>query len=125
MIFMGNIFLSYVRKNGYESYLRTFGDTLFELLNNMNRLHSHLAKSMENMKIPVIECQECDENNCFLLYYSSPRGDRLACLLIGLVKSVAKYYFSKEVLLTELARQGCDSPATVWKVYKALMCHCD
>ena len=88
----GNYFISYLQKNGYEAYLLTFGDTLYELLNNMNKLHSHLATSMDKMKIPIIQCKKCDERDTFLLYYSSPRGARLACLLVGLVKSVARTY---------------------------------
>jgi guanylate cyclase soluble subunit beta len=113
-------FISYLQKNGYEPYLRTFGDTLFELLDNMNRLHAHLACSMEKMQIPSIHCEACEEKNSFFLHYSSPRGDRLTCLLVGLVKTVARTYFSREVTLTELARQGdaAGSPATIWKVWQ-------
>ena len=114
----GVYFVSYVQKNGYEQYLLTFGDTLYELLNNMNRLHNHLACSMDKSKMPSINCEECDEEDTFLLHYSSPRGDRLACLLVGMVKSVARTYFSHEVTLEELARQGdaAGSPCTLWKV---------
>lgn len=113
----GDFFLAYIRKDGYEAYLLTFGDTLFDLLNNMNRLHTHLACSMDKLKVPVINCLESSEQDCFVLHYSSPRGARLKGLLAGLVKSVARQYFSSTVELTELATQGdLDSPSTVWKV---------
>lgn len=115
----GDHFISYVRENGYEAYLLTFGDTLFELLSNVNKLHIHLAAgSMDKIRIPIIDCERIEEPNSFLLRYSSPRGDRLTCLMVGMVKSVARTYFSTEVTLTELKRQGdaAGSSATVWKV---------
>lgn len=118
----GDYFISYIQNNGYETYLLTFGDTLFDLLNNMNRLHSHLACSMDQMKVPIINCVTCDEtgdSKCnFLLHYSSPRGARLKGMLAGLVKSVARQYFSSSVQMTEITTQGANdqSNATVWKV---------
>jgi hypothetical protein len=114
----GDYFISYVLNEGYEKYLLTFGDTLCELMNNMNKLHAHVASTMENAKMPSIHCEKCDEEDTFFLHYSSPRGGGLACLMVGMVKSVAKSYFSREVTLTELARQGdaAGSPATIWKV---------
>ena len=120
----GHYFITYVQKNGYESYLLTFGDTLFELLNNMNRLHAHFACLMDKMKVPSIHCEESDEDHTFILHYSSPRGDRLTSLLVGMVKSVARTYFSTEVSMKELARQGdaLGSLSTVWKVIGLLSC---
>jgi hypothetical protein len=121
----GNYFITYLQKNGYEAYLLTFGDTLFELLNNMNKLHAHFATSMDKMITPMINCEECEEKDTFLLFYSSPRGTRLACLLVGMIKSLARTYFSTEVSLQELARQGdaSGSPSTIWKV-RAGQCCC-
>ena len=114
----GDYFISYIQNNGYEAYLLTFGDNLFDLLNSMNNLHAHLACSMDKMRMPIINCHKCGERNSFTLHYSSPRGDRLAGMLVGLVKSVARTYFSQHVSFHELARQGdaAGSPCTVWKV---------
>jgi hypothetical protein len=121
----GDYFIKYVEDNGYESYLKTFGDTLFDLLNNMNRLHTHLACSMEKMKIPIINCTDCDEEGSFTLHYSSPRGSRLTGMLVGLVKSVGRSYFSVRVTLQELVRQGDanGSPSTIWKVCYTFYCN--
>ena len=114
----GDNFISYIQKKGYEKYLLTFGDTLYELLNNMNKLHAHVACTMDKLKMPIIHCKECDEKDTFFLHYSSPRGDRLACMLVGVIKSVARTYFCREVTLTELARQGdaAGAASTIWKV---------
>jgi guanylate cyclase soluble subunit beta len=123
----GDHFILYLENNGYDTYLHTFGDTLFDLLNNVNRLHSHLACSMDKMKVPSISCQECagkDSKDCFTLRYSSPRGARLKGMLVGLVKSLARQYFQSTVELTELTNeidQTTSNPMTIWEVKHAQM----
>ena len=115
----GDFFISYLQKTGFESYLLTFGDTLIELLNNVNRLHAHMACTMEKMKGPTVSCERCeDKKDSFMLSYASPRGPRLTHMLAGLVKSIGRSYFSVDVTMQERARQGdaSGSACTIWKV---------
>lgn len=50
----GNYFLQFTRQKGYGDLLSCLGINLFEFLNNINRLHSHLSNEMKGLQGPDI-----------------------------------------------------------------------
>ena len=46
---IGTYFIQYLREMGHEKLLRCLGNSLFEYINNMNRLHSHLKRSIPDL----------------------------------------------------------------------------
>jgi hypothetical protein len=50
----GDYFYSFVMKNGYEGLLGVQGETVFNFLCNINRLHKHLAHNLPQLIAPEV-----------------------------------------------------------------------
>lgn len=96
---VGEFFLNFAGREGFEDLLEMAGDTLPELLQNLNDLHFRVKTLMPNLNPPRFEVSEQTEHSLKLHYYSSREGFNL--FLIGILNGLAKR-FDLKATLTEL-----------------------
>ena len=96
---LGEYFLTFAAKEGFEDLMELSGDTLPELLQNLNNLHFRVKTLMPNLNPPRFEVSELTEHSLKLHYYSSRDGFDI--FLIGVLKGLAKR-FNLLVTLTQL-----------------------
>ncbi len=96
---LGEFFLGFAAKEGFGDLMELSGDTLPELLQNLNNLHFRVKTLMPNLNPPRFEVSEQTEHSLKLHYFSSRDG--FNPFLIGILKGLAKKFYL-EVTLTEL-----------------------
>ncbi len=90
----GDEFFQKTKVSGHSHMLRTLGSNLFGFLVNLDSLHSHLSFTYLEMQAPSFQCDITDEG-LQLHYYSHRFG--LHPVVTGIVKAVAKDFFSLEI----------------------------
>lgn len=106
----GEQFLLWCQESGYAKTLRLLGRTLQDFLANLDALHDHLSMVYPHMEAPSFRCTTGMKNSEFLLHYYSDRLG-LEGVVMGIVKSVAREYYSVEVemkLITKKGDEGSD-----------------
>ena len=106
----GEQFLLWCQESGYAKTLRLLGRTLQDFLANLDALHDHLSMVYPHMEAPSFRCTTGLKNSEFLLHYYSDRLG-LEGVVMGIVKSVAREYYSVEVemkLVTKKGNEGSD-----------------
>jgi hypothetical protein len=87
---VGEYFLGFAAKEGFEDLMELSGDTLPELLQNLNDLHFRVKTLMPNLNPPRFEVSEQTEHSLKLHYYSARDG--LNLFLVGILKGLAKKF---------------------------------
>jgi hypothetical protein len=128
----GDYFIDYVQDNGYSNVLECLGSNLRDWLSNLNSLHDHLQASYPKGFVAPVFWSEDDpdssaEEGAILVHYYSQRGTLLVPLVEGVLKRIARTYFSIEIELDQIALQdeqiegtnGQTHKQTVWRVHTA------
>jgi len=76
--------------DAYGSILDMSGDSLPELLENLDDLHVHLGNIMPNLIPPSFQCEDVTENSMLLHYRSSRQG--LTPMVLGLLKGLGERF---------------------------------
>ena len=100
---MGEYFLDFAGKEGFADLFELAGDTLPDLLQNLNDLHFRVKMLMPNLNPPRFEVSEQTENSLKLHYFSSRDG--LTYFLLGALKGLTKK-FELDATLTVLPPVG-------------------
>jgi hypothetical protein len=124
----GDYFVGYVKDNGYANVLECLGSNLRDWLSNLNSLHDHLQASYPKGFVAPVFWSEDDEDfelstagadsNAILVHYFSHRGSLLVPLVVGLIKRIAKDYFSIDINMEQLQLQDEQAGVshTTWRV---------
>ena len=75
---------------GYQSLVETYGRSSFELLNNINRLHTTIKATFSDYKPPFFAVEYLSDNSIDLFYESERSG--LTPFVIGLIDGLSEYY---------------------------------
>ena len=94
----GNEFFQKTKVSGHSHMLKTLGSNLFGFLVNLDSLHSHLSFTYLEMQAPSFQCEITDDG--LQLHYYSHRYS-LHPVVTGIVKAVAKDFFSLEIEMTK------------------------
>lgn len=98
------LFFIQISKKHYDYYevLEMAGDTLPDMLQNLDELHVRVADQFEELRPPSFWCTEIKDDS-LILHYDSPR-DGLGPMIVGLVKG-----------LGEMIHVTCEVKQTVFK----------
>ncbi|XP_002737042.1 guanylate cyclase soluble subunit beta-2-like [Saccoglossus kowalevskii] len=101
---LGEFFVIYVLRLGYEKLLSVLGNDLKSFLESLDFLHFvHLKSTFTEMSAPSFRCSELDDGSLLLHYYSNRKG--LEPIVVGIVKSIAKKFFDIEVTVVVYSEQ--------------------
>ena len=90
----GGAFFEACKKTGHNRMLRSLGHNLYGFLINLDSLHDHLSFSYTKMQAPSFICDRTS-SGLILHYYSKRNG--LSNIVLGIVKSVSKEYYSLDI----------------------------
>lgn len=93
----GGHFFETIKISGHSTMLRSLGHNLYGFLMNLDALHDHLSVTYDQMQAPSFRCEKT--KNTIILHYNSKR-EGLHYIVSGIVRSVAKQFFSLEVDVT-------------------------
>ena len=96
---IGEYFLGFSAEEGFEHLFELAGNTLPELLHNLNDLHFRVKMLMPKLNPPRFEVSEETEHSLKLHYYSNRDG--FNSFLIGALKGLVRR-FGLDATLTEL-----------------------
>jgi hypothetical protein len=82
----GAHWILYTGREGYGPLLSAMGATLPQFLGNLDAMHSRVALSMPALRPPSFACEELDEHNLLVRYWSERHG--LAPMVSGLLKGL-------------------------------------
>ena len=84
----GEFWVDFAANTAIGRLLDFGGDTLFELLDNLNEMHERIQLSLPHLRPPSFEFEMCEGNVHRLHYYSERDG--LQPMVIGLVTGLAR-----------------------------------
>ena len=93
LIEFGKFWITYTGQKGYGNLMNMGGDNLVDFLKNLNVLHARLGMSYEKLLPPSFICDEIDEQNLKLKYYSNRKG--LAPMVVGLLQGLGERFNNK------------------------------
>jgi len=76
--------------SAYGSLLDMSGDSIPELLSNLDELHVHLNNMMPNLKPPSFSCEHITDHGLTLHYRSSRQG--LTAMVLGLIDGIGQRF---------------------------------
>ncbi|KAH9496327.1 Guanylate cyclase soluble subunit beta-2 [Bulinus truncatus] len=91
----GEFFFDYCLRHGYDKMLRTLGSDIKSFIQNLDSLHSLLALSYKGIAAPSFRCEDGDDGELILHYYSGRPG--LYPIVKGVLKAVARDLFHQSV----------------------------
>jgi hypothetical protein len=101
----GFYWVLFTATEGYGKLLSIAGDTLPELLQNLDNINARIGLSFPKAKTPAFRCSQIRANSLHLHYYSERRG--LAPLVIGMIKGMAeKFQIAVEVAVVKSKDKG-------------------
>ncbi len=114
----GQYFMEFTRKAGFGNLLSCQGSNLKLWLSNLNALHDHLQDTLPRGRFPEFWCEDDAEiEGSILLHYYSERGSLFVPFVVGLVKEIAHFHFSLQVVLVKLQTQGENEAGyTSWRI---------
>ena len=105
---LGEYFVFYTIKEGYENLILGQGATLMDWMNNINAIHQHMQDTFpKKMTMPEFWCEPNKKGSLTLFYYSS-RGSYLAPFTLGIVTEVARLQFELDIRMKQVTTQGVD-----------------
>lgn len=84
---VGEYWIKFVYASAYGELIDAAGDTLPEVLSNLNDLHAHAGASFKALKAPSFWISDVTEDSLILHYASEREG--LAPLVVGLVRGLS------------------------------------
>jgi len=90
LIEFGKHWVLHTGPDTYGSILNMSGDSLPELLANLDDLHVHLSNIMPNLKPPSFQCEQVTEHSMLLHYRSSRQG--LTPMVLGLLEGIGERF---------------------------------
>ncbi|MEM7033673.1 MAG: heme NO-binding domain-containing protein [Chloroflexota bacterium] len=104
---VGEFWIDFALNSDYGDLLYMAGDTLPEVLTNLDALHVRVGESFPKLKPPSFWCTNI-ESNALILHYVSERSG-LSPMVLGLVKGLAKMLdIECMVSQTSFKDQGAD-----------------
>ncbi|KAK2163097.1 hypothetical protein NP493_1482g00001 [Ridgeia piscesae] len=92
MGFVGNSFVEYVSRYGYERILRVLGRHVRDFLNGLDNLHEYLRFTYPYMKPPSFYCEDETATGLKLHYRSRRKG--FLHYVIGQIRAVGQIYYN-------------------------------
>lgn len=83
----GEYWIRYTAQEGYGPMLDLAGTSFLEFVQNLDRLHTHVAAHMPALVPPTFRTEVLGDGHLRLHYYSKRQG--LAPMVVGLVKGLA------------------------------------
>ena len=104
---IGIYWVKFTGASGYGEFLETAGSTLFEVLANLDDMHSRIALIYPKLQPPSFQCDVVSADEVVLHYRSHREG--LAHMVIGLIKGLGQH-LDTEVSVTRLQKreEGAD-----------------
>ncbi len=87
---LGELWIERTSKGDYKHLYGLYGNSLVELMQNLNTLHLSVSQSMPELKPPSFKCTEVTSGSFRLHYYSDRPG--LAPFVQGLISGVARLF---------------------------------
>ncbi|MEM7343572.1 MAG: heme NO-binding domain-containing protein, partial [Chloroflexota bacterium] len=84
---IGEYWIEFALNSHYGDLLRISGDTLPEILMNLNNLHERIGQAFPNLDPPSFWCTDVAENSLTLHYVSNRAG--LTPMVAGLIKGLS------------------------------------
>jgi len=109
----GEYWTKFTAEEGYGPLLEAAGNTLPELLQNLDEMHARIGTMFPNFNPPSFECLNVTENSMDLHYRSSREG--LDDLVIGLLQGLGER-FEVEVAVEQTASKGDDQDHSIFNV---------
>ena len=104
---IGEYWIEFALNSDYGDLMRMAGDSLPDLLMNLDNMHTRVGQSFEHLEPPSFWCTD-ESDNSLTLHYSSLRSG-LSPMVIGLVRGLGKYFaINVEVEQTAFIEQGAD-----------------
>lgn len=109
----GEYWTTFTGDEGYGPLLDAAGDTLPELLQNLDAMHTRVGTMYPDFKPPSFECTDVTDASMDLHYRSSRDG--LDDLVIGLLRGLGRR-FGVEVHIKQIASKGDGSDHSIFHV---------
>ena len=100
---IGEYWIEFAHNSEYGALLEMAGDTLPEVLMNLDDMHTRIGQSFSDLKPPSFWCTEVTDNS-LLLHYASLR-DGLSPMIIGLLKGLGTL-LNVEVEVRQVTEKG-------------------
>lgn len=104
---LGHYFLEYCKQSGYSRFLKALGNTLNDILANLDIVYLHLDSFYPAMCPPSFRCSPLS-NGSLLLEYRSVHKHKYCSFVVGLVKAMAMDFFQLDVEVEDNSRDGDD-----------------
>ncbi|MHC4908785.1 MAG: heme NO-binding domain-containing protein [Planctomycetota bacterium] len=113
----GRFWISYVIDEGYGDLLSATGDTLEELLESLDTMHTRLGRSFPSMAPPSFTLERQEDGDFHLHYRSSRSG--FAPFVLGLIVGLCDMLNEQAVVtLAEARDQGADHDVFLIQIVK-------
>ncbi|XP_076089939.1 guanylate cyclase soluble subunit beta-2-like [Mytilus galloprovincialis] len=89
----GEYFVQYCFRHGYDQLLRTLGKDFISFIQNLDTLHSYLARTYTQLRFPSFRCERRNAESVNLHYLTERTG--LHPLVIGLAKAVSRDIYNQ------------------------------
>lgn len=104
---LGVYWITYAMNSDYGDLLEMAGDSLIEVLENLDSMHSRVGDSFDALRPPSFWCTDIQENSLHLHYASEREG--LSPMVVGLVKGLGHHFgLDCEVVNIESVTDGAD-----------------
>ncbi|KAH3811317.1 hypothetical protein DPMN_139727 [Dreissena polymorpha] len=71
---LGEYYLTYLQKRGYDEMLRNLGHNTLEFLQNLDSLHALQKRDFPDVVAPSFRCDEDSSTDRMILHYYSKRS---------------------------------------------------
>ena len=89
---LGEYYLDFMRKRGYDEMLRNLGSNILEFLQNLDSVHALCKRDYPDMVAPSFRCDEDSASDRMVLHYYSVRKG-----LYPIVKGNANQIYSQQI----------------------------
>ncbi|MEZ4700264.1 MAG: heme NO-binding domain-containing protein [Rhodothermales bacterium] len=86
---IGEYWIGFAMRSDYGHLLQMAGDTLPEILMNLDNMHTRIGQSFTELQPPSFWCTDVTDES-LTLHYVSSRGGLLAPMVAGLVRGLGK-----------------------------------
>jgi len=83
----GKYWIVFAKKEGYKHYFTLGGGNFIQFLKNLDRMHSNIQKTYTELKPPSFKCEELNQGELILKYFSERKG--LVPFVEGLILGLA------------------------------------
>lgn len=84
---IGEYWVTFALRSDYGVLLQMAGDTLPEVLMNLDQMHTRIGQSFTRLQPPSFWCTDVTDTS-LVLHYLSTRGGLLAPMVVGLVRGL-------------------------------------